>query len=421
MLNFAKKSEKLTLDEIIDYYKNSCKTHSNKKIGLEYERISLCAKTSKTIDPELMSKTIEEFAKRYGWGVLYDETTVLGAIKDGTSISLEPAGQFEISYKPENLIKNIQEGVGQIISDFDKIAKSNGISFLEKGLTPYSTYPEIKILNKNRYLIMAEYLKEQGALAPAMMRETAGIQVNCDYSSEENAILQLKFLNKIMPFLTALCANSNMRGGVDTGYKSYRALIWKYTDNARASGFYNDILESAKTFQDYIKKVLDVPMLFIERKNKRILINGEITFKKFLEEGYKGEFATLSDYLLHSSLTFGDIRLKNSIEIRNHDSNSLDVALGLCALYKGLLADEEQLEELYEKFSAITFEDVEKYSFAGAKNGLNFKLEGKIKENFKNPAEIVQYLINTARNNLRADERYYLGSLEKLCKEQIQK
>ncbi len=415
MLNLAKKREELTLDDIINYYKSACKAPENKKIGLEYERISLHAQTLKTIDPELMSKTIEEFAKRYGWGILYDESTVLGAIKDGTSISLEPAGQFEISYQPEDSIKNIEDGVSEIISDFDKLAKANNIAFLEKGLTPYSTHPEIKILKKNRYLIMAEYLKEQGSLAPAMMRETAGIQVNCDYSSEENAIFQLKFLNKIMPFMTALCANSNIRGGIDTNYKSYRALVWKYTDSARAGTFYNDILDGATGFADYIKKIIDVPMLFIERNNKKILINGEISFREFLENGFMGERATLADYLLHSSLTFGDIRLKNSIEIRNHDSNSLDVALGLCAFYKGLLKNEDEIKKLYENFSDVTFEDIEKYGFDCAKYGLDFKLSGKIKEKFKNAREIVNFLINQAENNLDDTEKHYLESLKKLC------
>ncbi|MBR1977651.1 hypothetical protein IKA15_05170 [bacterium] len=416
MLNFAKKTEGLTFDEIVNYYKNSCKQPEDKKIGLEYERISLNSQSLKTVDPELMSETIEEFAKRYGWGILYDGQTVLGAIKGKTSISLEPGGQFEISYKPENSIKNIETGVSKIISDFDKIAKLKGIAFLEKGLTPHSTHPEIKILKKNRYLIMAEYLKEQGTLAPAMMRETAGIQINCDYSDEENAILQLKFLNKIMPFMTGLCANSNIRGGVDTGYKSYRALIWKYTDNARSSTFYSNILDNAETFADYIKRILDVPMLFIERGEKKLLINGEITFKEFMENGYEKEVPTLSDYLLHSSLTFGDVRLKNAIEIRNHDANSLNIALGLCAFYKGLLKNKKETKELCEKFNAINFADVEKYGFDAAKYGLDFELTGKIKENFENPQKIIEFLINFAEKNLVGEEKYYLKNLRELCK-----
>lgn len=416
MLNFAKKTEKLTLDEIVNYYRNACKTSGEKKIGLEYERISLDLKSHKTINPELMSNTIEEFATRFGWGILYDGEVVLGAIKNNTSISLEPGGQFEISYKPENSIKNIECGISKIISDFDKIAKTNGIKFLEKGITPYSTHAEIKILKKNRYLIMAEYLKEQGTLAPAMMRETAGIQINCDYSSEENAILQLKFLNKIMPFMTALCANSNTRAGIDTGYKSYRALIWKYTDNARSGTFYNDILDNATTFACYIEKILDVPMLFIERGDRKILINGKITFREFMENGYEGENATFADYLLHSSLTFGDIRLKNSIEIRNHDTNSLDIALGLCAFYKGLLQNEKEIKKLYAMFSEIAFSDVEKYGFEASKHGLDFELTGKIKNKFKNPQEIIEFLINSAEKNLEDSEKHYLDSLRELCK-----
>ena len=78
---------------------------------------------------------------------------------------------------------------------------------------------------------MADYL--WGILSDVMMRETAGIQVGIDFSSEEDAIAKLHLAGLISPFMTAIFANSKMRGGVDTGYKSFRALAWLNTDNDR--------------------------------------------------------------------------------------------------------------------------------------------------------------------------------------------
>ena len=80
---------------------------------------------------------------------------------------------------------------------------------------------------------MTKYLKEQADLPYVMMRETAGIQVGIDYKSEEDCMKKFRLANLIMPFVTAMYANSQIRGGVDTGYKTFRALSWLNTDNER--------------------------------------------------------------------------------------------------------------------------------------------------------------------------------------------
>ena len=84
---------------------------------------------------------------------------------------------------------------------------------------------------------MANYL--WGILSDVMMRETAGIQVGIDFRSEQDAMRKFRLANLMMPFITAMFANSKTRGGVDTGYKSFRALAWLNTDNERC-GFATD-------------------------------------------------------------------------------------------------------------------------------------------------------------------------------------
>ena len=113
---------------------------------------------------------------------------------------------------------------------------------------------------------MANYL--WGILSDVMMRETAGIQVGIDFRSEEDAMKKFRLANLMMPFSTAMFANSKIRGGVDTGYKSFRALAWLNTDNERC-GFALDF-DKNMCFKDYILKLLDTPMIFINRENKCI-------------------------------------------------------------------------------------------------------------------------------------------------------
>ena len=118
-----------------------------------------------------------------------------------------------------------------------------------------------------------------------MMRETAGIQCCIDFSSEEDAMRKFKLANKLTPFMTAMFANSPIRGGVDTGYKSFRALSWLNTDNDRC-GFCGKISEEF-SFEEYIDCILKTPMIFIQRENLPFEINGDITFEEFLTNGWE--------------------------------------------------------------------------------------------------------------------------------------
>ena len=99
-------------------------------------------------------------------------------------------------------------------------------------------------------------------------------------------------------------------------------------------------------------------MLYIERKNELINLNGEINFYQFMENGYNGYFAHKEDYLAHQSLCFPDVRLKNYIEIRNHDSSSLRMAMAICALYKGLLSC--SVDYLLLEFNFLSIDEIER-------------------------------------------------------------
>ena len=77
---------------------------------------------------------------------------------------------------------------------------------------------------------MADYLPKIGKTCPRYdERETAGVQANFDYISEEDAILKLKAAIFMSPFITGFYANSPIRDNSLTNYKSFRALAWKYT------------------------------------------------------------------------------------------------------------------------------------------------------------------------------------------------
>ena len=403
MLNYKKPkstNKALTFDTIREYYLASAK--SDLKFGLEYERLSLDKNTLKNAPYERIEKIIKTFADLKGWGLLYDDKTLIGTMGDGSSISLEPGCQMELSLKPCYAICEIEKNTKEICNLLDRIAKFYDVEFLSSGISPFSTYQNIEILKKKRYEIMANYLPHFGRFAPVMMRETAGVQLNIDYKSEDDAIKKIKMLNFIAPYLTGFFANSPIRNNKVTNYKSFRALAWKYTGKNRCNTFYKELLNNPRAnFDDYINAVLDVPMLFIERGGGKInLADNNITFREFMKFGYGGYFAAFEDYILHSSLTFPDIRLKNCIEIRNHDSQDIKMTLALCAFYKGILC--AQSDGIMRYFKDQTTDDIENTGFLAAKFGIDFKYKNIDAKTF------VKKLFKISYSNLAHEEKSYL-------------
>lgn len=405
--------KKLNLREIEKYYKEDKKEFL---IGLEYERLSLDKKTLKNAPYESLEKIIKHFASISSWELICDNKTIIGAFdSDGTSISLEPGCQLEISFAPKKDIFSIQSRAEKIIKLLDKIADVYNVVFVGYGISPVSLPDDIELLEKRRYQIMNNYMPKcrYGELAPKMMRQTAGIQINIDYKDSNDAFLKLKFFNLIMPFMMGLCANSPFEANKMSDKTSLRANVWRYTGQERCNCFYKNIfkgvLASKNIFKNYISEILNVPMIFIERDNKMIEFSGKINFKEFLKYGYKAHQATMEDYILQQSLCFPDVRLKKYIEIRNHDSSDIEMALSLCAFYKGL--SNCDIKKVLSKLEFLKLEKIEEYNKEIIFKGLNYRINNKI-----DGWSVVATLFRYAKANLSARERVYLEPILNILK-----
>lgn len=412
--NHSKKQnadKKFNLSNILKFYKGS----NSSKIGLEYERLSLDKDTLKNAPYEKMAKIIEHFSKIMSWEIVYDKETIIGAKNiSGSTLSLEPGCQLEISIKPYENIFDIDIELSKIINLIDKIALQYDVIFVGYGISPKSSESEIVLLEKERYKIMYGYLPlaKKAEFCPKMMKQTAGIQVNLDYKDNIDAYYKLKFFNLIMPFMMGLSANSPFEKNRITSKKSLRAEVWRYTGENRCNIFYKDIFskiffKKENISKNYIEELLNVPMVYIQKDDKNIPIKGKLTFREYIKQGFKGYFATNEDFMLHQSLCFPDVRFKNYIEIRNHDSQSPAFALGLCAFYKGL--SKANFRNLLKTFSYLKMADVEKYSEKITKEGLNYS-PAKGKTGW----DIIEKLFKISLENLSAKEKTYLEPIRKI-------
>ncbi len=405
-----KPDERLEYNQLLEEYILGCKI--SRKIGFEYERIPIIKVTGQVAPYGGMfgiCELLREIAKQDNWDYILDDINIIGLKKLHDTITLEPGCQIELSIEPQEFIRDIEKRIQSIDSVILPLMDKFGIKLINKGVSPTTTYKNIKLLPKRRYAIMANYL--WGILSDVMMRETAGIQVGIDFSSEEDAMRKFRLANLIMPFATAMFANSRYRGGVDTGYKSFRALAWLNTDNERC-GFATRF-QDGMCFKDYVNILLNTPMIFINRQGHPVNINGRLTFKQFMEKGHEGFLPTIEDWKLHANLYFPEVRLRNYIEIRNHDCVGNGLELSIPAFYKGIMYSPSAVEEVEGLLCKYSYNEINELRYNIARFALTAKLrKTPILNICKELVEIAYYSLKTGFDN----EEIYLFPLIELLK-----
>ena len=372
-LNTLNLQEHLEYQDILDIYTSGCKDLSTHSIGVEYERLPISVVTNKAVDygSEFgVCNFLRAFAKSENWDYITDDYNIIGLKCGHDTITLEPGCQTELSLKPESSIQELEKKIKNLDKAMAPILDKMGIKLLCYGVSPLSTHKMINLIPKKRYAIMAKYL--WGILSDVMMRETAGIQACFDFSSEEDAIRKFKIANKLVPFMTAMFANSPIRGGVDTGYKSFRALSWLNTDNERCGFAYK--LKDDFSFEEYIDYVMETPMIFINRESLPIELNGKMNFKEFMLGGFEGFEPLMDDYLLQANLCFPDVRLRNFIEIRNHDCGPIEAVCAVLAIYKGIFSCNQSMDEIEELLKPFKYHDFSEFRYNVPKSGLDAKI-----------------------------------------------
>lgn len=405
----------LDKSQLLNYFHSGFKNRSDFKVGMELEKLPVSNSDSKAVP---YSKGIEEFLKKYGNDYVKENSNIMGIRENSGVISLEPGSQCEISTYPKKSIHDLKEAIFSYNNKSAYIAEDLGFSLLGYGIQPVSTYDNIELIPKKRYSYMTNYLPDKGKYSLVMMRETAGIQVALDYESEEDAVSKLRVSLALSPIVTAMFANSPVRAGVDTGYKSFRALSWTHTDENRCGLVSKKLFDPCYdyTFNDHIDVLLDLPMIFVEKDSKFIDMK-KFTFRDYMKNGYEGYRATMDDWFLHANLFFPDVRLNSYIEIRNCDSQREDLILAPAALWKGLLYNQDSMDAAFELVSKLKYEDLMELRSLVPKYALNTNIKS-----FK-VSEAARELVNIAFNSLKQmndidkndkDETVYLENLVNL-------
>ena len=286
---------------------------------------------------------------RYGWEPVYEGETIIALSGPDGSVSLEPAGQFELSGAPlENLHETCAE-TGRHLKQVKEVGEELGLGFLGLGLWPDKTRAELPIMPKGRYKIMLDHMPRVGSMGLDMMLRTCTIQTNLDYSSEADMVKKFRVSLALQPLATALFANSPFLEGKPNGYLSYRSHIWTDTDPAR-TGMLPFVFDEGFGYERYADYMLDVPMYFAFRNGGYVDAAG-LSFRDFIDGKLPvlpGEKPTISDWVDHLSTAFPEVRLKSFLEMRGADGGPWSTICALPAFWVGILYDQTALDAAYD-------------------------------------------------------------------------
>jgi glutamate--cysteine ligase len=334
-------------EDLIRYFRAGAKPRSKWRVGSEWEKIAVRADDATALPfsgPGGVESILKRMADRHGYQPDVERGRILALKAERASITIEPGGQIELSGEQCETIHCAYREFTTHIEQLMEAAQEADAAILGLGMQPVSRIEDIELLPKARYHIMYPYMARKGRLGQRMMKQTAGVQANFDYSDEADAMRKLRVSMGIVPLLYAIFANSPLSDGGLNGYQSFRGHIWSDTDRDRC-GMLEFLFREDASFEDYAEYALDVPMYFLIRDHEYVDLTGApgITFRQYLDKGWGKERASLEDWGNHLTTIFTEVRLKQYIEVRTADSQPPALMLALPALLKGVLYNDDCL------------------------------------------------------------------------------
>jgi glutamate--cysteine ligase len=334
--------------QLTDYLARGEKPREGWRIGTEHEKFGFYWDDLKPPPYEGdrgIRALLEGIAAKHGWDIVAENGLPVALARSGGSITLEPAGQLELSGAP---LENIHQTCCEVtchLEEVRSVADGLGMGFLGMGFQPKWKRSDMPWMPKGRYKIMREYMPKVGSLGLDMMTRTCTVQVNLDYDSEADMVKKFRVALALQPVATALFADSPFTEGQPNGYLSYRSHVWTDTDADR-TGMLDFVFEDGFGYQRYVDYILDVPMYFSMQDGKPVDLAGR-SFRDFLAgklPELPGVVPTLRDWADHLTTAFPEVRLKQYLEMRGADGGPWSRLCALPALWVGLLYDDDALD-----------------------------------------------------------------------------
>ena len=356
---------------IINYFQKGIK--KNNFIGVENEKFLFTKDFKHRANYNQTKKVLHYLISKFKWKPIKEKSNIIGLKYSDKSITLEPGNQIELAgAKLKNIHEICSEG-NVFLKQLIEACKTAGLETISLGYDPYTKLKNVPTNPKERYKIMTKEMPKNGKLSLDMMYQTAGTQINLDYSSEKDFIKKFKLISYLTPLAIGVFANSPIKENKLTKYLSYRSKVWQ---NTSRGGLPKIFLEEMN-FEKYADFTMKQPLLFIISKKKIISGKGK-NFRDFME----GKITDINnihpnekDLETHLSTIFTELRLKKYIEVRSLDACEWNCHCAGPAFYTGLVYG--SLDEALDEIKNWKMNDILNAYFDAPKKGLKTEINNK--------------------------------------------
>ena len=391
---FEEKNMKL----LMEHFENGCKANCVQKLGVEIEHFIVEKKTGASVSyygEHGVEYILNEMAKFFPKKEIFAGKNLIGMYNNDYSISIEPAGQLEVSIVPKESISVILVIYQLFLRMVTPILNKLDYELVTLGYHPVSRAGDMPLIPKKRYEYMDAYFKTSGTCGYHMMRGTAATQVSIDFCSEEDFVRKYRVAYQLMPALKLLTDNTPYFDGKPYEGHLARTYIWENVDPVRC-GVLPDLFSENFGFESYAKYLWNLPMIFVADGDA-----ATYTGHKTAKELWADRELTQADIDHILSMTFLDIRLKHYIEIRVADSMPAEYVMGYLALIKGLFFNSDILAAIQTRLPG-SVEEILRAQRAVQEKGWDAEIYGT------NAKEFTHHLIEVAKAGLSLEEKAYL-------------
>ena len=342
--------KKQNLARLVNYFESNSK--EKQLIGLKLEHFVVKAHTWESLT---YSRGIKQLLERLipVWGTpMFFRENIIGIMRSGANINLEPGGQLRISIGPTNGIIELKKVYDNFSVKIATLLEDMGFKLLTVGYRPLTRVDDLPLVPAKRFEIFEEYFKQSGLMGKHMMKGCAATHVSIDYEDECDFKRKFRVANILSPLFAFICDNSKFFEGESFKGRMLRAQIWNNVCPLRTN-LVPDCLDKDYGFLDYASYIYEMPAVMIHLSGELSPADG-LTFAQFFAERPLED----EDVTRAVSMVFPDVCLKDRIELRVADSLPIHTALAYTALIKGLLYDNFNLDNLYDMTLGVRTHDV---------------------------------------------------------------
>lgn len=259
-------------------------------------------------------------------------TAFADPLPSGSTVTFEPGGQLELSSpapsrdptsspvpNPSGVPDSLTACLNAIDADQAHVVtalRTFDVVPLPFAIDPYRE--PVRQLRAPRYDAMEAYFDRRGPTGRVMMCSTASVQVNLDAGTDPADVARRwRVLDAVGPVLVAAFANSPVRAGGVTGWKSTRQAVWQRLDPVRTSALSADV-DPVAGWAEY---ALDAPVMLVRGNGAGWVTDPGVTFREWIDGSPVADRPpTEADLAYHLTTLFPPVRPRGWFEVRYLDA-----------------------------------------------------------------------------------------------------